>query len=407
MKILFLTSDKYPPFRPAAKVIFGKSLPKRGHIVDWLIQQADEFEDHGDAMEINGQVYMARTVSGESRMKRWLKYLADIQNDFDVFRLTRKKRYDLVLVKDKYIAGVLAALATRLSKTPFCFWLAYPHAEADIYASTHNTARYKWIYWIRGQCRKFALYKIILRTADHVFVQSQRMRLDLSEKGIEPKKMTPVPSSVAIEEYPVDDLLSWPERLQLHGERIVYFGTLQRERRLDFLVRVFEKVVKIRPDAKFDIIGRGNSPEDDALIDREITRLRLEGSVVRHGHLNPPDAIKIIKRSAVCLSPYYGIEILKSTSPTKLVEYLALARPVVATTHPEQDFVLSQCEGGISTPWDESAFAAAICSILENPQAGDEMGNRGRAYVEAERTDERMTDLVEHTCEATISNYGQ
>ena len=159
--------------------------------------------------------------------------------------------------------------------------------------------------------------------------------------------------------------------------------------------------------------ARGDEKALSLLFDRhrprleKIARLRLEGSVVRHGHLIPADAIKIIKRSAVCLSPYYGIEVLKSTSPTKLVEYLALARPVVATTHPEQDLVLSQCEGGISTPWDESAFADAICSILQNPQLGDEMGHRGRGYVEAERTDERMSDLVEHTCEVTISNYAQ
>jgi len=129
------------------------------------------------------------------------------------------------------------------------------------------------------------------------------------------------------------------------------------------------------------------------------------GRVCRNAR--PPEAIKIIKRCAVCLSPYYGIEVLKSTSPTKLVEYLALARPVVATVHPEQDLVLGQCAGGISTPWDESAFADAICSILENPRSGDEMGHRGRAYVEAERTNERMSDLVEDTCVAVISNHGR
>lgn len=403
MKILFLTSDKFPPFRPAAKVIFGNSFPRRGHIVDWLIQQAEDFKDHGNTVDVKGQVHLAQTASGGGRIHRLFKYMADVRNDLKVFSLTSKGQYDLVLVKDKYFAGVLAALATRLKDIPFCFWLAYPHAEADLYASANNTARYRWIYWIRGQCRRFALYGIILKQADHSFVQSEQMRLDLTEKGGDPKKMTPVPSSVAIEEYPIDDLLSWPERLEQHGERIVYFGTLQRERKLDFLVRVFDLVVKSRPDAKFDIIGSGNSPEDEALIDDEIARLGLEKSVVRHGHLMREEAIKVIKRGAVCLSPYYRIEILNSTSPTKLVEYLALSRPVVASEHPEQNSVLSQCEGGVCVPWEESAFAKAICAILENPQLGDEMGRRGRAYVEAERTNEQMCDLVEETCELVIS----
>jgi len=403
MKILFLTSDKYPPFRPAAKVIFGKSLPRLGHVVDWLIQEADGSKNQENTIDVNGTVYLARTVSGSSRLSRWRKYLADIFNDLKVFKLTRQNGYDLVLVKDKYLAAVMAALATRFSKTAFLYWLAYPHAEANIYASLQNTARYRLIYWVRGQFRRVALYQIILKSADHVFVQSQQMRLDLAMRGIDESKMTPVPSSVAIDDYPINDLLPWAERLKTYGERIVYFGTLQRERRLDFMIRAFKEVVIRRPDVKFDIIGSGNSPEDEALIDDEIVRLGLEDSVVRHGRLKPADAVTIMKRCAVCLSPYYSIEILNSTSPTKLVEYLALARPVVATSHPEQDLVLDQCGGGYSTPWDETEFADAICRILEDPPLGDDMGSRGRQFVERERTDEQISNLVVDTCASVIA----
>jgi hypothetical protein len=43
LKILFMTSDAFPPFRPAAKAIFSEGIAELGNRVDWLLpaQHAD------------------------------------------------------------------------------------------------------------------------------------------------------------------------------------------------------------------------------------------------------------------------------------------------------------------------------------------------------------------------------
>ena len=283
----------------------------------------------------------------------------------------------------------------RLTRTKFFFWLAYPHAEADIYSSRQGVARYRWLYRVRGYFRSAVLYRWILPAADHVFVQSEQMGRDLAGHGVDSERMTAVPSSVSLARHDVSDLLPWRDRLQAYGKRVVYFGTLQRERKLDFMVRAFRLVLDRHPDAILDVLGRGNIPEDERLVDDEIDRLGIGKSVVRHGFVPAQDAGAVIKRAAVCLSPYYCTEILLSTSPTKLVEYLAYGRPVVATDHPEQKQVLAEFDAGLSASWNEKEFAGAICEILDDPERGEAMGRRGRAFVEAERTDERLADVVE------------
>ena len=391
LKILMITSDRFPPFRPAAKAIFGEEFARRGHIVDWLMQAETGTGLGGTRSFGNGRVYLAPTRAGETRLQRLAKHLLDFFNDFRVFSLTRKHRYDIIQVKDKYVGALLALAAAKLSGTPFCYWLAYPHAEADIYAAQNDMARYPLLYAVRGRLRALVLYKVLLRFADHVFVQSEQMRRDIEPHGIAAEKMTPVPGSLNLDTVDYRGQTDpGPE-----GPVVCYVGTLIRERRMDFLVRVHAAVVDAVPDARLLIVGKGENPEDDQLLADEIRRSNLPDSAIRFtGALPMDDVWAQIESAAVCVSPYYPTFELNSTSPTKLIEYMAMARPVVANEHPEQSLVIAESGAGVCVPWDESAFATAIIQLLKSPQTCTEMGAKGRVWVEEHRTNAIMADLV-------------
>jgi glycosyltransferase involved in cell wall biosynthesis len=97
----------------------------------------------------------------------------------------------------------------------------------------------------------------------------------------------------------------------------------------------------------------------------------------------------------VCVSPFLPTPVLNSTSPTKLVEYMAMGRAVVANDHPEQREVLASSGAGLCVPYEEDAFARAIVKILRDPEGAARMGRRGREYVERCRTYSRIADAVE------------
>ena len=403
LKVLVLTSDRYPPFRPAAKAIFGEEFSGRGHRVDWLMQTDDPAIRGGKIRHGNGWVYLASTQPGNSRLHRLKKYILDFVNDLRVIPLARKHRYDVIQAKDKYVAAVFCLLAARISGSKFCFWLAYPHAEANLFAARNGLARYPLLYWLRGWYRSFLLYKVLLPRADHIFVQSEQMRADIAEKGIDSELMTAVPGSLNLQSIPYQkDDDPGPD-----GQTILYVGTLIRVRHLDFVVRVFAKVLEQMPDARLSFVGKGQSPEDEALLHREVLAQKIDPSRVDFvGHIPIEEVWQHIERAAVCLSPYYPSFMLNSTSPTKLIEYMAMARPVVGNTHPEQSLIIAESEAGLCLPWDETAFADGITGLLKDAHAATMMGRKGRSWVEQNRTNAIMADVVESCYMALLDEGG-
>ena len=107
-------------------------------------------------------------------------------------------------------------------------------------------------------------------------------------------------------------------------------------------------------------------------------------------------ALARVRQADICLSPFFPTPVLRSTSPTKLVEYLALGIPVVANDHPEQRYVLKQSGGGLCVPWGARYFVRGVAWLAA--RTADErqrMGERGRQWVLTHRVYPRIADAVE------------
>jgi glycosyltransferase involved in cell wall biosynthesis len=81
-------------------------------------------------------------------------------------------------------------------------------------------------------------------------------------------------------------------------------------------------------------------------------------------------------------------------SPTKIVESLALSRPVVANHHPDQSEVLQQSGGGISVEWAAKDYAKALLSLLNDTERADRMGRSGAQWVAQNRTYSMIAGIV-------------
>jgi glycosyltransferase involved in cell wall biosynthesis len=331
----------------------------------------------------------------DSLIARVRKHCLGILHDMRVFGLVRKGDYDIVIVKDKFASGLFSLLAARLARRRFVFWLSYPFPESYLIRASDGTARYPFLYRIRGRFFHLALYRILLPAADHVLVQSEQMRRDVAREGVATDKMTAVPMGIRAES--AEQALSSRAREVIPaGERcFLYLGTLARVRRLDFLVRVLAEVRLALPDVKLYFVGAGDDPRDEQLLRDEAARLGLSESVVLVGQLPQPEALRYVREADVCVSPFFPTPILNSTSPTKLVEYMAMGKAVVANDHPEQRLVIEQSGAGYCVPWDEKRFAEAIVKLIADPDGSRAMGERGRLYVLRHRAYGAIADLVE------------
>jgi glycosyltransferase involved in cell wall biosynthesis len=395
LRLLVVAADTYPPFRVDVVVLFGEELAGRGHHIDWILQSEQACAEPYVTSWGGGRVWVGATDPGTSVLRRLHKHWLGIRNDLKLFGLLRHGNYDLVQVKDKFIAALFAMIAARVYRKRFVYWLSYPFPEASIIASKDGTARYPWLYRIRGEFFRWLLYRLLLPAATHVFVQSEQMRRDVAAEGVPLDKMTAVP--MGIRRTSISEEAPGGERQEGRAvtHRVLYLGTLDKTRRLDFLIRVFARVRTQVGDAQLYLVGRGEDPTDEAILVEEARRLGVLDDVVFLGQRPQAEALQYVREADVCVSPFYPMPVLNSTSPTKLVEYMAMGKAVVANDHPEQRLLIAESGGGLCVPYDEEAFAAAVVRLLRAPLQAREMGLKGRAYVLQHRAYGRIADRVE------------
>lgn len=392
LKILFISSDKFPPFRVDVVDLFAKELVSRNHSIEWILQSATDCNHNYKTTWLNSTVWVGKTDNGTSLISRLKKHLYSIKNDFKLYKLSKHNTYDIIQVKDKFISALVAIITKKITGKKFVYWLSFPFPEDSLYRFYDKSARYPLLYFIRGNVLKVLLYKIICRSADHIFVQSEQMKMDITKHGVPLRKMTPIPMGVP-EENIVDQKNS--HNKTVNPNQVIYLGTLNRSRKMDFVLRAFKLALQKKDYCELIFVGDSEDPGDKEFLIEESKKLGIDHAVSFTGLLARDKALEYVEQSAVCLSPFYPTPVLNSTSPTKLIEYMALQKPVIANDHPEQRLVLKESQGGICVPYEEQAFANAIIYLLDNPDIAKNMGRMGREYIIKNRTYRTIADQVE------------
>lgn len=342
-------------------------------------------EFHGERAFAVGRSPAGGMIGSLSNLTR--KILADIRTVWLAFT----GPYDVVQIRDRYLVALPALIAARLRGRQYFYWLSYPLAEGRRIRAEANSSPLKFVLILRARIELALLYKLVMPRADHVFVQSEQMREDIAAAGVPRDRMTPVPMGIH------EDLLEMPAAPQPAAKEILYLGILVRVRRLEILIDALVFVLERHPDARLVYVGDGLVPEDRGSLERYARDSGVAEHVEFTGMLPMDEAHDRVRRATVCVSPFYPIPILLSTSPTKLCEYMALGRPVVATEHPEQSAIIAASRAGFCVGWSAEEFADAFCAILDDPSLAAEMGERGKAYIAEHRTYRKIAeDLVRH-----------
>ena len=316
-----------------------------------------------------------------------------------VFSLALRRHYDFIQVKDTFLSALLGLIAAKFNRVRFFYWLSFPFPEAYFIAAKSHKSKYRIYYLLRGLVSKFILYSIISRLADHIFVQSDEMKLSMARSGIPANKMTPVPMGIDMR------LVTQLGDAGLANDsqpNVVYLGSLNRDRQLDFLLNAFQKVARIAPNTRLYIVGGAEDPDDIGFLKSEAERLQISDKLIFTGFLPQNIAFEYVRGATVCVSPIPPGPMYDVSTPTKIVEYMAFQRPVVANDLPDQKKILLASGGGICTGYDIESFANAILYILQHPDEATKMGKNGQKFVQKERSYESIAHLLEsrylHLC---------
>ena len=165
---------------------------------------------------------------------------------------------------------------------------------------------------------------------------------------------------------------------------LVHVGSLSRERGALFLLEILRLMQSQRPGTRLLTVGGFHSSSVRAEWNRKLERDGL-GSLVTH-RLEPIPNDQLagwIRRGRVALIPgQVSRKNLKPFVPTKLFEYMACERPIVASDLPSLRELHALGEWGVlADAGDPSAHAAAAEALLAQPLRAGRLAAAGRRLV--------------------------
>lgn len=396
--LLYVTREKYPNHRVDLTQLYSAGIAGRGHRIDWVMQSEHAGPTRLEQLGQGERVFVGAAGSGKGVPGKATNQMRGLLHDLRVWRIARRGDYDCIQVRDRFFASLVGLLAARFCRIPFFYYMSFPFPEADLYrvaeAGKNMPLIDRLFYSLRGRWASLLLYKIILPQSEHIFVQSEKMKQNIAAKGISEDKMTPIPMGISLNEIKSERVDAVHDERLSNRSVVVYVGTLVRVRRMEFLIEAFKSVRERVPHALLVLVGDAKQQDMQFLRD-EVSRHGLTEHVLFTGWLPMQQAWNYIRAAKVCVCPLHPNPILDAGTPTKVVEYLALGKPVVANDHPDQGKVLAESGAGLAVAYDSAAFADAIVQLLSDEEKAEAMGARGVDYVKKHRSYESLSEDLE------------
>ncbi|MEQ1638772.1 MAG: glycosyltransferase [Methylococcales bacterium] len=400
MRILFLMRDALPPFRADVQVLFGKYLPKLGIYSDIMGQVDPDYTDK--VTWLAGKAI----VAGAENKGIFAEFIRPIRDSIALMRY--HEAYDLIQVRDKIRTAAFAWAYAKWQKKPFVYWMSFPFVEGfEITAQNRKQAGIimKLADYIRIHASRYLFYTWVLPKAEHIFVQSEAMRDWLIDKGYAAERMTSVPMGVDTEQFQRDQIIP-NDDARLIGKRvIIYVGQTSKARLSDFMLDLVIALKDAEPSIMLILAGDAPSAEEQLWIREAISQRNLEDHVLLTGWLSQEHILRYVVRAEVGLSPIPRGELFDVSSPTKLVEYLALGLPGVANDIPDQKLVIEQSQAGLCVPMEINAFRDAILKLLNDAAFHRQCTEKGPVFIKNERAYDMIAKRVAHTYESILARH--
>lgn len=222
---------------------------------------------------------------------------------------------------------------------------------------------------------------LLYRKASHIVVVTGPFKEYLQKVwSIPPEKISVVPNAVDCELLsPQDPAKEIVQEFGLEGRFVVgYIGNIGNAHGIETLVEAAACLRNSDPDVLFLVIGEGAEKEklQSLTAKRQLTNIRIFPA-------QPRSRIPgIIAATQVCLVLLRKSELFKTVIPTKMLEFMACGRAVIAAVEGEARRIVVQADAGICTPpEDASAVALAIRWLRDNTARCSEMERNGRKFV--------------------------
>jgi glycosyltransferase involved in cell wall biosynthesis len=228
--------------------------------------------------------------------------------------------------------------------------------------------------------------EVTLQCAARIVVVSEVLREQLLEKGIQEARIRVNPNAVDPDYfYPGRGRASGRKQLELHADEVLvgFVGSFSFWHGIEVLQQAIVKLLSSGPSCRlrFVLIGDGllHGEMRTALAAYEAT-----GEVIFTGPLSRDKVAEYLDASDILVSPHVPMPDGSKFfgSPTKLFEYMAMGKGIVASRLDQIAEVLEHDQTAwLVTPGDVEELAEAILRLAQDPMKRAALGSAARRAV--------------------------
>jgi len=284
-------------------------------------------------------------------------------------------RPDVVIATSpQLLVGLAGWWLARWKRVPFIYEVRdlWPESLAAVDAAKSNSLFYKTLSGISG---------FLYRTCDYIVVVTPAFQAHLIENWKVPlEKISVVENGVDTDFFhPHAKRAEIRRTSQAEGKFVVsYIGTMGMAHGLHTVIEAASQLQHSMPDVLFLFVGEGAEKEKIVSLARErgLNNVRF---VTQQRRENIP---AYLCASDVCLVPLRKSALFNTVLPSKLLEFMACARPVILGVGGLARRIVQEANAGIVVePENPTDLAQAIKQLAAQPELCAALGCNGRHYV--------------------------
>jgi glycosyltransferase involved in cell wall biosynthesis len=257
--------------------------------------------------------------------------------------------------------------------------------------------------WVKGHWSRLVLKdlarrceSLALELADRVTVISEGVREQLEPYGLSDHKVVLNPNAVDPTEFhPAIDGSAVREKYGLGKKTVVGFiGTFTKWHGVETLFEAAVSVAQQNTDIVFLLIGDG---ELRSILEQRTRQSGLERSILFTGLIPHSAAPSYLAACDILVSPHLGFAGNEKFfgSPTKLFEYMAMGKAIIASKLEQIGEVIEDGKTGLhSLPGDAAGLADKILIVAGDVALRRTLSSNARSVVESRYTWERNVERI-------------
>jgi glycosyltransferase involved in cell wall biosynthesis len=350
------------------------TLQANGYEVSIACPTGKGYEKHYECID---SVHIYRydlPAEGSGALGYLVEYSAALWHSFRLaFKVRRERGFDVIhACNPPDLLFVVGGFFKLLCGTRFVF--DHHDIGPELYEAKFGKRDLLWrlMVWVE---------KLTFRTADvSIATNESYKRIAIERGGLDPARVHVVRSGPKL-----DRLRIQPPKPELKKGRtylVGYVGVMGKQEGIDYLLQAARHIVHDlgRTDVHFGLVGGGTSLD-------EMKQLAAELGVADHvtftGRVPDAELLDILNTADVCVNPDVANEMNDKSTMNKIMEYMALGKPIVQFDLTEGRFS-AQNASLYAERNDSVDLARKIVDLLDDPQRRMAMGEFGRKRVTRE-----------------------